>query len=399
MARAKKDNFDVSCNKCDISFPDGEKWAFTAPVWQELGLRHVQLQQIHRQKDKLFQDILFKIRNGIMLSTEEWGVLESKKQLPPGICAVRLMSMRRDVDALNKRELDRINSPPRSWDSLDTYESRFDGPQRDSKPWIAERPLDNHRFASQVVLKIGAKVVLLTNLDPEGGLVNGSQGEVIGFEPDDQEFENGASMAYVREEVDDKDKAKKKRRKGEKEWVVKTRAAPIVRFANGTTRPISAIAVTSRTGKQPLYQYNATRAQVPLALAWALTIHKSQGMTLNYIEVLSRDIFERGQFYVALSRGTSLAGLTVTGYNRGQLPVDSDVVKFYEETNWECFAPQYEAPSRSMDTMLLSTEPPPMRSMVTKPQPFKPPAMKTMNNVIDLSSDTEDEELQASKYF
>lgn len=381
MIKIKMENLDVSCKKCDISFQEGEKWAFKAPCWSELQMRHVHLQQIHRQKDTQFQDILSRIRNGILLSADQWKVLESKKQLPPGICAVRLMSMRKDVDALNTRELNFIKSDPQSWDALDTFQPRFDGPQRDSKPWVEERPLENHRFAAKVRLKVGAKVVLLTNLAPESGLVNGSQGEVVGFEAVTEEEKEGPSITWVEEEIAG-DKPKK--RKNEKEMVIKTRGAPIVRFANGTTRPISAIAVTSRMGKSPLYQYNATRAQVPLALAWALTIHKSQGMTLNYIEVLSRDIFERGQFYVALSRGTSLAGLAVTGFTREQLPVDPDVVEFYEKTKWECFAKPSDAPDMSMS---IDTKP-------QVPQPSKP-----VNEVIDLLSDDEDEKLEMSKYF
>lgn len=352
MARLRTEEADVKCNKCNQSFEDGQKWAFKSGVWKQLNLRHVQLQQIHRQKDKAFQDILYKIRHGIILSMEEWRILETEKQLPPGICAVRLMSMRKDVDDLNTKELNLIKMPPKSWQALDTYRPRFEGPNKDSTPWLQEKPLENHRFPTRLILKVGAKVVLLTNLAPREGLVNGSQGEVIGFEPDDESEEGGEekpSISYTEEVVEDKPGSKKKGGSKLKKWAVKTRSAPIVRFANGVTRTIFATDVTSRFGKSPAYQYLATRAQVPLALAWALTIHKSQGMTLNYIEVLSRDIFEKGQFYVALSRGTSLAGLTVTGYKREQLPVDSDVVEFYETTEWECFAPEFEPPDKKTE--------------------------------------------------
>jgi len=56
---------------------------------------------------------------------------------------------------------------------------------------------------------------------------------------------------------------------------------------------------------------------------------------LDYVQVGSKDIFESGQLYVALSRATSLEGLTLTGYSREQLRVDSDVLEFYESTRWE----------------------------------------------------------------
>jgi len=74
---------------------------------------------------------------------------------------------------------------------------------------------------------------------------------------------------------------------------------------------------------------------MPLALAWALSIHKSQGMTLQYVDVTSNDIFETGQLYVALSRATALEGLIVSGFSREQLPMDKDVLEFYQNTPWE----------------------------------------------------------------
>jgi len=109
-----------------------------------------------------------------------------------------------------------------------------------------------------------------------------------------------------------------------------------VRFANGVTMIIPAIASISITGGSYVHeQYLTCRTQIPLTLAWALSIHKSQGMTLEYVEVSSKDIFESGQLYVALSRATELSGLSLTGFSRQQLPMDKDVLKFYQTTDWE----------------------------------------------------------------
>jgi hypothetical protein len=58
-------------------------------------------------------------------------------------------------------------------------------------------------------------------------------------------------------------------------------------------------------------------------------------MTLDYIDVSSKDLFEPGQLYVGLSRGTSLGGLTLSGNSRKQLATDLDVLSFYETTEWE----------------------------------------------------------------
>jgi ATP-dependent DNA helicase PIF1 len=143
-------------------------------------------------------------------------------------------------------------------------------------------------------LKLGAKVVLLTNLDPKRGLVNGSQGEVVGFQDIEENEETSRKATFD------------KRQKSQFHSINKL--APVVQFTNGIRETITAVAtsslVASKTQDDPSPKV-VCRTQIPLALAWALTIHKSQGMTLEYLEVSSKDIFERGQLYVALSRGNN----------------------------------------------------------------------------------------------
>jgi ATP-dependent DNA helicase PIF1 len=303
------------CVPCKSSFTEGDKWAFRSTVWKKLDLRHVQLEQIHRQKDGNFQTILNKIRNGIYLDDDEWRVLEGEKNYDPKFCAVRLMALRKRVDEVNRKELAAIKSPVKEWTSLDF--------QQDNA--LAEEHFKNHRMPQTLILKLGAKVVLLTNLDPKRGLVNGSQGEVVGFQDIEEDEEETSRKATF-----------EKRQSSQFHSINKL--APVVQFTNGIRETITAVAtsslVASKTRDDPSPKV-VCRTQIPLALAWALTIHKSQGMTLEYLEVSSKDIFERGQLYVALSRGTSLEGTTLTGYTREQLPVDSDVVEFYENTKWE----------------------------------------------------------------
>lgn len=321
-----------TCKLSRKPFSKGDQWAFKAPVWKELDLKHVKLDQIHRQKDGKFQAILNKVRNGVLLTDEEWNQMEANKDIPRGVCPVKLMSRKGDVEFCNRKALNELKFSPRSWRSIDScwrarseYENvdmlAFDS----NEPWKNEDPFQNHRFFESLTLKIGAKVVLLTNLDPKAGLVNGSQGDIIGY----RQIDPDANMT--------EDDHGRKRPIWEIEqlgaWRKLNVSEPIVRFTNGVEKLIAAFPSVSKKGtfQNP---YMTCRVQIPLALAWALTIHKSQGMTLEYVEVSRKNIFEAGQLYVALSRATRLEGLILTGYDREQLAGDADVIKFYNSTDW-----------------------------------------------------------------
>jgi ATP-dependent DNA helicase PIF1 len=319
------------------TFQKGDKWAFRAQVWRDLKLRHVKLEQIHRQKDTRFQDILNKIRNGHPLSPQEWADLERPKQLPRSAYAVRLMSRLAQVKAFNENQLAALKSQPKTLRAFDSCKKLI--PQDYYDPVTAlkiqeyKESLKEHRFPADLTLKVGSQVVLLHNMDHERGLVNGSQGVVIGFQKATQELEkildqSGDHQAFRHDSM-------LQYHMSNIEW------RPLVRFANGSVELISAIATASFRGPaDPLQQYTVCRTQVPLTLAWALSIHKSQGMTLEYVEVSSRDIFESGQLYVALSRATHLEGLRVTGFSRNQLPMDPTVLEFYTSTKWEKLQPR-----------------------------------------------------------
>ena len=178
--------------------------------------------------------------------------------------------------------------------------------RRDDPPYAGRetdplKTLADHRFGEQLSLKVGTLVILLHNLDHDHGLVNGSQGKVVGFRSED-EFKPRELVGAHKQLRTEQEKLYTEAL-AEKEW-------PVVKFNNGLERVIRAHCQLSELGQEKPYSLMG-RTQVPLLHAWAMTVHKAQGMTLERAEVdLSRS-FEREMVYVALSRAKTLAGLRV----------------------------------------------------------------------------------------
>ena len=137
-------------------------------------------------------------------------------------------------------------------------------------------------------LKTGAQVMLAKNLNVQEGLVNGARGVIVGF---DRSLED----------------------------------APIVKLKNGRQITLQPERFIMRCGSQ-LFM----RRQVPLRLAWAFSIHRSQGMSLDSVEISLARVFEAGQAYVALSRARTLAGLRVLDFTPSAISADSEVLSFYK---------------------------------------------------------------------
>lgn len=153
-------------------------------------------------------------------------------------------------------------------------------------------------------LKQGQRVVLQANLEPASGLVNGSQGTIIEFEPFDEKrlprkaenkmdaapmgtsFTRGTHARYNEEQIKDFGKENKRQ-----PW-------PVVRFDNGTTRTIFADCTANELGNEEPYSL-LSRTQIPLMAGYAVTVHKSQGMTLERVIVDLSRAFEPSQIYVA----------------------------------------------------------------------------------------------------
>lgn len=204
---------------------------------------------------------------GGTLSTQNHQLL--KDRIVPGNGCTRLVPTRAKADKINATE----------YGSLDTEEHVYTMKTTSSKNTMEVDYLKkNVRCDEKIKLKIGTKVMCIVNIDDQ--LCNGSQGVIIGF----GEF-------------------------------------PIIQFKHGSVQ-MRPHCWTSDT---------ASISQLPLIYAWAITIHKAQGMTLQEAEIdLGNDVFECGQTYVALSRVVDLSGLYLSGFNIHKIKLHPKVVEFYK---------------------------------------------------------------------
>ena len=142
-----------------------------------------------------------------------------------------------------------------------------------------------HQYALELKLAIDAQVMLIVNLDVPNGLANGSRGVVKSF------AENGN---------------------------------PLVLFLNGMV-----VEIAPYTWYNDDQANNFGRIQIPLKLAYAITIHKIQGATLDCVLINLSNIFQDGQAYVALSRVRSLSGLYIIAIDYSKIRACRKVLAFY----------------------------------------------------------------------
>jgi ATP-dependent DNA helicase PIF1 len=186
-------------------------------------------------------------------------------------------------------------------------------------------------------LKKGSQVMLIKNM--EETLVNGSLGKVVAFMDEttwDYHYENDDDFTES-QDVDDRDEEDIRRREELKRKIYKNpnskqgRLWPLVQFTlpDGTYRRLLCQPEAWNV-ELPSGEVQAQRQQVPLILAWALSIHKAQGQTLERVKVDMGRIFEKGQAYVALSRATCQAGLQILNFDPKKIMAHPRVITFYE---------------------------------------------------------------------
>jgi len=272
--RRKKDllqsNFDFDAGG-DSGF--GSLLAYHSRAWRNLDLKICYLDEQHRQNDKSFLDALNAIRgNAADGDTIKYLQARIGAKIKMGVEPTKLYTHNVDVEIENSFELDKIGGKEFS------YKMELIGPAA-----LSER-LQKGCLAPQILrLKMGARVMFVKN-NFEEGYVNGTLGVV-------EKLEEGRIM-------------------------VRTAAGILIDVGLASWH-------IAEDG-----DIKAEINQYPLRLAWAITVHKSQGMSLDAALVDLRQSFEPGMGYVALSRVRSSAGLSLAGFNEIALRVNDEVLEY-----------------------------------------------------------------------
>ncbi len=254
-----------------VSKGEAARFAFESPSWEEANPLYCYLSEQHRQEDGLFLDLLSALRAGTLTPAHKQTLRERASVAATGL-KTQLYPHNADVDRINDDALSQIDAP------LRMFEMRSEGANA-----LVDALKRGCLSPEALALKEGASV-MFTRHNFEAGYVNGTLGIVTSFS------ENGFP-------------------------VVKTREGAYIEAAPEEWR--------IDDGPRTL----AKIVQVPLRLAWAITVHKSQGMSLDAAVMDLSQAFEYGQGYVALSRVRTLDGLYLSGFNERALAVHPHILE------------------------------------------------------------------------
>src|SRR3989344_5830039 len=243
-----------------------EQFAFFSPVWNTLNPLVCYLSEQHRQEDAVFLEFLSAIRRATIAESHR-ELLRTRYSAKPKTGITQLYSHNVGVNEINDAELAKLVG------DVKTFEMTSRGPEK----LIAS--LKRGCLSPELLsLKIGARVMFTKNDITTHRYVNGTLGIVMGF----------ADTGY-----------------------------PVVKTNSGRTILAEPDEWHIEDGGRVL----ARVIQIPLRLPWAMTVHKSQGMSLDAAHMDLSDTFEYGQGYVALSRVRTLSGLSLAGLNQRALEV------------------------------------------------------------------------------
>ena len=269
--------------------PAEDKYCFESPLWDINIPIQIELNVIFRQKEERFTKILNQIRRG-RISRKSFETLmqylnRDKSKLLNGIQPTILYPRKFQVDRLNKQKLMALHTEVKKFHYHINFKSNRETVSINRE---VEAILKHAPFEETLELKVGTQVMCVANLDVECGICNGSLGIITHFD----------SLSGF----------------------------PVVKFNCGITRVIRYHTWTSQVIK------DLTIQQLPLVMAWAITIHKAQGASLDLVEIdIGSSIFAYGQTYVALSRVKTLDGLFVRSFSPHKIIKNETVDTFYKK--------------------------------------------------------------------
>ncbi len=255
----------------------GNDFAYDSEVWKTARFNICYLSEQHRQKDGDYLTVLNQIRAN-KVTPETISLLRSRENAvqDADIPITRLYTHNIDVDTINHEHLETLTAVTREF-----------GMTSKGKDFLIEGLKRSCLAPERLRLKEGARVMFVKN-NYEVGFVNGTLGVITGFN---------------------------------------TFGEPVVRTVAG--KLISVVPMSWSIEEEGKIKAEIT--QLPLRLAWAITVHKSQGMSLDAMEVDLSKSFVKGMGYVALSRVRTLSGMKLLGFNTLSLEVDPGVLEFDEE--------------------------------------------------------------------
>ncbi len=319
-------------------------FAFQAESWTRAVPHAVELlEPIRHEKDPKFAGALRELRYGVVseatqqlmasrVASGDAAAATASALAETGQETTRIYATRALVDAENTRMLAALPGHSVVFSLREGSSPITD--QDDGMVNATSTNDDSIPVPARLELKKGAQVLLVRNVDPARGLVNGARGTVVGFEPFSVEAAKRAERAQRRaERAREREKGVGRQRTNMvapvDHWadVAPGMQLPVVEFTNGERVTIKPSTWTNLGGI--VRHRGGPRSQLPLILGWALTIHRCQGMTIDRAQISLRGSFEVGQAYTALSRVRSLQELTLLDFDPEVVRADPDAIAFH----------------------------------------------------------------------